>query len=140
MKGKEIEDIADDMLFAGFTVGNSPRAYYGHDAWEIGRIMGYQRRTTLEVGVWAIEMLLKLPMIFVLENGVLLLKKSDEIDILLTDVIRDAAVRRPLLVPFGAPPAPWTQVDKGVTPPGFWARPLLVNSPPSDSAGLAQGD
>jgi DNA-directed RNA polymerase, mitochondrial len=130
LKSKKSEDLAADLLFAGLTigVGDEPIACGNALSW-IGRVLGYQRETALRVGDWGRRMLLQLP-IFVLEDGLPTLQLTDDIDNLLTNAIANAASARPLLLPTAEPPVPWTQVNRGATPPDHWAQPPLVNHHP----------
>jgi hypothetical protein len=129
--GKKSATIARELLFAGITIGVGKPDELGDAARWIGRLLGYSRgRLALDIGMWGVEMLLSLP-IFVLENGIPTLPLTDEIDAFFNEVVANAVQVRPLLLPLNAPPVPWTQVRKGVTPPGHWAQPLLVNNHPS---------
>ena len=98
----------------------------------IGRNLGQQGKTAVEVGGWGVDMLLSLPIFELAANDVLTLPLTDQLDALLDDVIERSFKANPLLSPSLTPPEPWTQVRKGGLPTDHWANiPLIREHHPS---------
>jgi DNA-directed RNA polymerase len=79
------------------------------------------------VGTWGISGLLTLP-IFQLDNGILVIVATDELQAAMDSFLRSAAAHHPLLSPRESPPVPWTGFRSGGLPADHWHKPQLVRT------------
>ena len=92
----------------------------------IGQSLGRRRgETAFLVGALGVDLLRQLPLFGLRHGDVLYL--TDVADVLVGGAVAGAMRANPFLLPTAERPTPWTGVQTGATPPGHWARPLLVD-------------
>src|SRR5262249_8916443 len=107
----------------------------------IGQNLGVRGGAEIEakVGAWGVDMLLKLAPLFALENDILVLPLTDDLDAYLNDVVERGIASNPRLSPRTSPPVPWPQLRRGKrkTRTAFLRRWQSTDSPPS---GVSRND
>ena len=129
LRGIDSKTLALRLLVAGYSACRTIESVdytYPNVCDAIGQSLGRRRgKTAILVGALGVDLLRQLPLFGLLGGDVLYL--TDVADVLVGGAVADAMRANPFLLPMAERPTPWTGVQAGATPPGHWARPLLVD-------------
>jgi DNA-directed RNA polymerase len=137
VRGLNNEEIAHRFLLAGISVAMGKRFGIDEDDNKTPRDtavwIGYNftcktRDAAYRTGTWGIQGLLTVHTVFRLDNGLLVVVDSDELQALMDGYVRGAAAHHPLLSPRESPPEPWTGFRSGGLPADHWHKPQLVRT------------
>lgn len=136
VRGLNDEGIAARLLLAGISAAMGKRFGVDEDGNKTRRDtavwIGYNfacetRDAASRTGEWAIRGLLTLPM-FDLDDEILVIPATAELQALMDGFLRSAAAHNPLLSPQKSPPIPWNGFRSGGLASDHWHKPKLVRT------------